>query len=139
MRRSRHKLQVSTFPFLAVLLGAMGALILLLLVMDRRSKLVARNRAIEAHAAEIAARREARAKDNHPRDDEERRLDWERQRQNLHELLVAQLHEQARQRQDASAELNTLGKDLEKQSQATKDLEKRLLNQRARLDAKAQL
>ena len=36
MRSRRHKLQVSTFPFLAVLLCAMGALLLVLLVMDRR-------------------------------------------------------------------------------------------------------
>ena len=41
MRRQRQKLQVSTFPFLAVLLAAMGSLILLLLVMDRRAKIVA--------------------------------------------------------------------------------------------------
>jgi len=37
--RRRHKLEVSTFPFLAVLLCAMGALILLLLIMDRRAKI----------------------------------------------------------------------------------------------------
>ena len=37
MRRRRHKLEVSTFPFLAVLLCAMGSLILLLLVIDRRA------------------------------------------------------------------------------------------------------
>ena len=34
MKRRRHALQVSTFPFLAVLLCAMGSLILLLLVID---------------------------------------------------------------------------------------------------------
>src|ERR687884_615798 len=37
MRTRRQRLQVSTFPFLAVLLCAMGSLILLLLVMDRRA------------------------------------------------------------------------------------------------------
>ena len=41
MRRRRHTLQVSTFPFLAVLLCTMGALILILLVLDRRAKLAA--------------------------------------------------------------------------------------------------
>ncbi len=46
MRSRRHKLQVSTFPFLAVLLCAMGALLLVLLVMDRR-----------AHAAALGASR----------------------------------------------------------------------------------
>ena len=40
MRRRNH-LQVNTFPFLAVLLCAMGSLILILLVMDRRARRVA--------------------------------------------------------------------------------------------------
>jgi hypothetical protein len=43
--RRRHRLSVDTFPFLAVLLCAMGALILILLVMDRRSRLAAMARA----------------------------------------------------------------------------------------------
>ncbi len=38
MRRRRHHLQVSTFPFMAVLLCAMGSLILLLFILDRRAK-----------------------------------------------------------------------------------------------------
>lgn len=59
MRRPRHKLQVSTFPFLAVLLCAMGSLILFLLVIDRRAKLVARNKALQAQQ-ESAERRAAR-------------------------------------------------------------------------------
>src|SRR6516164_8253119 len=50
MRRRRQVLQVSTFPFLAVLLCAMGSLILLLLVIDRRAKAVARAKALEAAA-----------------------------------------------------------------------------------------
>ena len=57
MRTRRHKLQVSTFPFLAVLLCAMGALLLVLLVMDRRAHYAARARAEQAvrRAAEEAA------------------------------------------------------------------------------------
>ena len=50
MRRRRAKLEVSTFPFLAVLLCAMGSLILLLLVIDRRGKAVARFKALQAAA-----------------------------------------------------------------------------------------
>src|SRR6516162_3000092 len=46
MRRRRHVLQVSTFPFLAVLLCTMGSLLMLLLVIDRRAKSAARNRAL---------------------------------------------------------------------------------------------
>ena len=48
MRSRRHKLQVSTFPFLAVLLCAMGALLLVLLVMDRRAHAAALARAEQA-------------------------------------------------------------------------------------------
>jgi hypothetical protein len=36
--RKRKKLEVSTFPFLAVLLCTMGSLILLLLVIDKQVK-----------------------------------------------------------------------------------------------------
>ena len=57
MRRPRSRLTVSTFPFLAVLLCAMGALILLLLVFDRRAKEAARSRSeARAQADHDAAR-----------------------------------------------------------------------------------
>ena len=46
--RKRKKLEVSTFPFLAVLLCTMGALILLLLVMDKKAKKAALEKAYEA-------------------------------------------------------------------------------------------
>lgn len=68
--RRRNQLQVNTFPFLAVLLCAMGALILVLLVMDRKAKLAAQAKAQEKvrqqqheYAGRTAARkREAEAK-----------------------------------------------------------------------------
>jgi hypothetical protein len=46
--RKRKKLEVSTFPFLAVLLCTMGALILLLLVMDKKAKKAAFEKAYES-------------------------------------------------------------------------------------------
>jgi hypothetical protein len=58
MRQRRQGLQVSTFPFLAVLLCAMGSLILLLLVIDRRAKIVARIKAMRAVEQAQAARAE---------------------------------------------------------------------------------
>ena len=59
MRRAKAKLTVSTFPFLAVLLCAMGALILLLLVFDRRAKEAAKARAeARAQAEHDSARAE---------------------------------------------------------------------------------
>src|SRR5579875_3715132 len=51
MRGRRHKLQVSTFPFLAVLLCTMGSLTLVLLVMDRKA-----HKAAQARAQREAAR-----------------------------------------------------------------------------------
>ena len=94
MRRPRHNLQVSTVPFLAVLLGAMGALILLLLVMDRRSKIVARNKALEAYAQQIAAR--AKKEDHHLQEEQARRADWERKCQEVNNLLREQEMNSAR-------------------------------------------
>ena len=46
--RKRKKLEVSTFPFLAVLLCTMGALILLLLIMDKKAKKASLEKAYEA-------------------------------------------------------------------------------------------
>jgi hypothetical protein len=82
MRQRRQRLQVSTFPFLAVLLCAMGSLILLLLVIDRRAKIVARVKATRAleQAAQATAEDE-RAAAAH-------RAEWERRRRELHEQLV---------------------------------------------------
>lgn len=84
MRRRRHRLQVSTFPFLAVLLCAMGSLILLLLVLDRRAKAVAR-----AKLQEAADRTALADKD----DADARRQDWDRRRQALHADLLGQQRE----------------------------------------------
>jgi hypothetical protein len=51
MRRRRPQLQVSLFPFLSVLLCSLGALILLLLVLDQKAR--------ESRAAEIARQQSA--------------------------------------------------------------------------------
>src|SRR5438105_113303 len=83
MRRARHKLQVSTFPFLAVLLCAMGALILFLLVMDRRGKIVARAKARDALAARA----------DHDKEDAERKAAWQKQKDALHQALLAEQQE----------------------------------------------
>src|SRR5262249_46695829 len=132
MRRPRHKLQVSTFPFLAVLLGAMGALILLLLVMDRRSKVVARNRALEAHAARLAARSHERDAQQ-VRDQEALRREWEADRQRLHELLRRQEQELAQEQQALDSKLSALSQDALKEKETLTALEKTILEQRARL------
>ncbi|MCI0463265.1 MAG: hypothetical protein L0Z62_40480, partial [Gemmataceae bacterium] len=81
MRRRRQGLQVSTFPFLAVLLCAMGSLILLLLVIDRRAKVVAQVKAQQAAAKAVAENEKAAAA---------RREELERRRQALHAALAEQ-------------------------------------------------
>jgi hypothetical protein len=95
MRRRRHQLQVSTFPFLAVLLCTMGSLILLLLVLDRRAKIVAQRKAHE-DAAQVQAERQRLAHQLAHQTAEEERLaadrqaQWERRQQQLHALLAQQ-------------------------------------------------
>src|SRR6266571_3981795 len=81
MRQCRQRLQVSTFPFLAVLLCAMGSLILLLLVMDRRAKAVALAKAQQA-VSKVA--------DQEARVEAERAAEWERRRQALHAQLAGE-------------------------------------------------
>jgi hypothetical protein len=89
MRRRRQVLQVQTFPFLAVLLCTMGSLILLLLVIDRRARVVARARAEKA--ARLAEDAEAkRAVEAAARAVAEHKAEWERKRRELHALLAQQ-------------------------------------------------
>ncbi|NOX55063.1 MAG: hypothetical protein GXP27_11630, partial [Planctomycetes bacterium] len=65
----REQSSVSLFPFLAVLVCAMGALILLLVVTTRRIRLQAIARAYQAHIAEMAESKSGpRAAENPPRD-----------------------------------------------------------------------
>jgi hypothetical protein len=92
-------LQVSTFPFLAVLLCTMGSLILLLLVIDRRAKTVARVKAQQARAAVVAEDAQAVAA---------RQAEWEERRRLLHEQLSLQDQEvrtqaESLQKQEASS------------------------------------
>ena len=81
MRRPRTKLQVSTFPFLAVLLCAMGALLLLLFIMDRRAKIAAQY-TVSAAVAERKKRTQA--------EEEARQAEWEKARDLLHQSLMQQ-------------------------------------------------
>jgi hypothetical protein len=93
--RRRRRLEVSTFPFLAVLLCTMGSLILLLLVLDRRAKIVAQRKARE-DAAVVQAERTRRDQELRRKTAEEERLaaerqaEFERRRLQLHQLLADQ-------------------------------------------------
>ena len=81
MRRPRSRLHVSTFPFLAVLLCAMGSLLLLLFIMDRRAKIAAQHQVEETKAVR-AARSKA--------EEDERLAQWEAARRKLEQALLAQ-------------------------------------------------
>src|SRR5262245_56527615 len=104
MRRRPQRLQVTTFPFLAVLLCAMGSLILFLLVMDRRAKIVARAKALEA-AQLAAAEKDKKIEEN--------KDEWERQRQTGHELLARQQAELVGQLGQIQAQAATAQRDLQ--------------------------
>jgi hypothetical protein len=102
MRRRKRRLEVSTFPFLAVLLSCMGSLILVLLVMDRKAKLAARYKAEQAyaHAAEDAAKLDADRQAAHAARaaqyaalTQKAQEEWQRKRDALHARLSTEEQE----------------------------------------------
>src|ERR1035438_9749641 len=101
MRRPRYKLQVSTFPFLAVLLCAMGSLLLFLFIMDRRAKIAAQHTTDEALQA-----RKQRTKD----EEDALQADWEKAKQKLHQALLLQQGQLATQAQGLQIDLDGAGK-----------------------------
>ena len=119
MRRRKRHLEVSTFPFLAVLLCTMGSLILLLLVLDRRAKIVALLQA-KSEMAQLQAGKDQRdqARSHQQAEDErlaqERKAEWLKRSQELHALLaqeeqqvVGQVQEAANQLTAATTKLQT--------------------------------
>jgi hypothetical protein len=124
MRRPRRRLEVSTFPFLAVLLCAMGSLILLLLVLDRRAKMAARVRAeqsaraaLEERGATARAAAEAAA-----RRAEERAADRERRREAQHEQLARAADEVAAQLKAVEGRKSTAARGSAAQAQRWREL-----------------
>src|SRR4051812_40963732 len=136
--RRRRQLEVSTFPFLAVLLCTMGSLILLLLVLDRRAKIVALNKAkndFELVKADADHRSELTKAENSRRQQErlqrqaeaerlakEHRAEWEERSRQLHAALAAQeeellghIEEVRSQVAAADAKLHAEESDAEKQ------------------------
>lgn len=114
MRRRRHQLEVSTFPFLAVLLCTMGSLILLLLVLDRRAKIVAYRKAHEdaAHvqsAKLLDAEQRSRLAAEQQRLAEARKAEWERRQQQLHLVLAQEEQELLDKVQHAHGEIEVAG------------------------------
>jgi hypothetical protein len=117
MRHRSRPLQVSTFPFLAVLLCTMGSLILLLLVIDRRAKAIARAKAIQA--AEQAGLDDAQAL-------AAARAEIERRRAALHESLRHQEQELAAAFNKTKAEEAAKSKELRSRESRRREYEARL-------------
>lgn len=138
MRRRSKKLEVSTFPFLAVLLCAMGSLILVLLITDRKAKLAARYKAAEAlakgraeaerTAMEHKALREAARTAERDRLAHEAEAKYQEAKQDLHARLAAQ-------DQEIHARLLSLKQDAALHASEKKEQEKaRLLDLRRQWD-----
>src|SRR5476651_2229679 len=103
MRRPRSKLQVSTFPFLAVLLCVMGSLLLLLFIMDRRAKIAAQYRVAE----ELQARQSRTQAE-----EEARQAEGEKAKNALHQTLLQQQDELLAQSKGVEQNLNDAGQKL---------------------------
>jgi len=114
MRRRRHVLQVSTFPFLAVLLCAMGSLILLLLVIDRRAKVVMRAKALEA-IRQMEKEEEKEAADH--------AAEWEHRRLSLHDQLQQQKEALEAQSASLNRQMTAITHDLQTQGNRGSELE----------------
>jgi hypothetical protein len=135
MRRRRQVLQVSTFPFLAVLLCAMGSLILLLLVIDRRGKAVALAKAQEAVAAARQERRAAAraAAEAAARAAAERQAARERRRQALHEGLARQQDDLRRQAAALDQRKAAAARQAREERERAAELERLLAKERQQL------
>ena len=131
MSRRRHKLEVSTFPFLAVLLCAMGSLILLLLVIDRRARAVA-----TAKAARAAAESVRLAEEHDSAKIEARRAEMERRKRALHALLLQQDQSLRDQITKVKSSADTTSREAEDKRARMKALQERLAAEAARLEAK---
>jgi hypothetical protein len=125
MRRRRQRLEVSTFPFLAVLLCAMGSLILLLLVIDRRARAVAL-----ARATARARRSIARVEEENARREAARKAEWERRRRALHDLLAHQDEELREQLRTVAGKVEAGAAGVRAEDTLIQDLERRLRAER---------
>src|SRR5262249_31478976 len=117
MRRAKQ-LKPETFPFLAVLLCAMGSLILMLLVMDRRAKAVARAKA--QRAAAQAAVIDEQTQEAHRAELERRRLALRAALLQQEEELTEQLHAVQGRLEEAAAETRTAEKQAEELAAAVR-------------------
>ena len=133
--RRRQQLRVDTFPFLAVLLCAMGSLILVLLVMDRRSRLVAQARAtqqissrIQEHTAKVSARQ---------RENDRRRQNvqatWQKKRDELQKRVDQQEQQLDRNALEVQARLAEAARRLRQEEEVVTKLRQQVQAEQTRL------
>src|SRR5262249_7626221 len=116
--------KVDTFPFLAVLLCAMGSLILMLLVLDRRAKVVA------VAKARAAAERLAQEEDQAVA---ARQAEWERHRPALHAGLAEEEEGAQAELQAVVQKREAVGRELAAQEAHHHDFLQRLQGEESRL------
>jgi hypothetical protein len=135
MSRPRHKLRPETFPFLAVLLCAMGSLILVLLVMDRRAKLAAKARVESAHARRVEEARlgAARLREEHERRRAAERARRETERDAERTRLTAEQAELQKRIVAVREALAVAAARLQQQGGAAGELARRAEDERRRL------
>lgn len=131
MKKRRQALQVSTFPFLAVLLCAMGSLILLLLVIDRRAKAVARAKAWQAILQ--AEAQETHMAAAHKAELERRQAELERRSRLLHTRLLEQEQELVLQVRTTLSQAETTAQSVLEDQTRVKETEAKIEEGKAEL------
>jgi hypothetical protein len=132
MKRRGKPLEVSTFPFLAVLLCAMGSLILVLIVMDRKAKMAARAKAMAAQAqaaeqlAKVAGANQRQA---------DAAVAREKVREDLHAALMREQQQVQAQLKEVQNRLGEAALRLKAELDATDELKQRGESNRSRLAA----
>jgi hypothetical protein len=137
MRGRRHKLQVSTFPFLAVLLCAMGSLILILLVMDRKA-----HRAAVARAQQRAAKlveESARSEAERARIQQQAQAEHERKREEMHAQLTNEQIAMQLQMRKVREQLQQIAARLHYEQDTSTELRRKVQEKRGQLQADEQL
>lgn len=128
MKRRRNQLQPSTFPFMAVLLCAMGSLILLLLILDRRAKLAAQQRAMFA-----VQQQQGQDAAEHARLLAAQKADWERGRRALHAWLQGEQQQVLDKLSQVQTQSASVQQTIQQHEVRSLQLEKHLQQEQQRL------
>ncbi len=141
MRARRHKLQVSTFPFLAVLLCAMGSLILVLLVMDRKAHqaALARARREAARLIEESAQAEANRRAEVEQKRRQAESVWKQKQESLHTKLTQEQMDLALQMRTVREKLGEIAARLRYEQDTGPELRRKVQSETSRLQAEERL